>query len=225
MGSLIALLFIVAVSLLIVRIGSNALILTGMSMSAARFQAASAFFGVGFTTSEAEIVMQHEVRRRIILHLIIAGNIGLTSALAAIVVSLMSMDGDSTETAVKIVATALGMILVAVAMNLKIVKKYLDKLMRISLLKAGVARAQDYNLLLNVDQGYCISETILEESHSFVGKALWETRPADYGVIILGIEKDGGEYLGAPNKDTVLCAGDMALIYGHADNIEAFTKK
>ena len=68
-GSLLALLIIVIVSLLIVRIGTNALVLTGMSLDASRFQAASAFFGVGFTTSEAEMVVGHVVRRKIILHL------------------------------------------------------------------------------------------------------------------------------------------------------------
>ena len=66
-GSLLALLIIVIVSLLIVRIGTNALLLTGMSLQASRFQAASAFFGVGFTTSEAEMVVRHAVRRKIVL--------------------------------------------------------------------------------------------------------------------------------------------------------------
>lgn len=87
MGSLLALLAIVFISLLVVRIGTNALMLTGMSLTASRFQASSAFFGVGFTTSEAEMVVGHEVRRRIILHLIIAGNIGLTSAMATLIVT------------------------------------------------------------------------------------------------------------------------------------------
>jgi len=77
MGSLLALLSIVFIALLVVRIGTNALVLTGMSLTAARFQSASAFFGVGFTTSEAEMVVGHEVRRRIILHLIVAGTLGL----------------------------------------------------------------------------------------------------------------------------------------------------
>ncbi len=35
------------------------------------------------------MVVDHPVRRRIILHLIVAGNIGLTSALATLVVTLM----------------------------------------------------------------------------------------------------------------------------------------
>ncbi|MDZ4851234.1 MAG: hypothetical protein SGI77_18250 [Pirellulaceae bacterium] len=48
----------------------------------------SAFFGVGFTTREAELVVNHPVRRRIIRDLILAGNIGLTSSLATLVATM-----------------------------------------------------------------------------------------------------------------------------------------
>ena len=88
----IAFFTIIVVALLVVQLGANALTLTGMSQSVARFQACSAFFGVGFTTREAEMVVDHPVRRRIILHLIIAGNIGITSALATLVVTVMNDD-------------------------------------------------------------------------------------------------------------------------------------
>jgi hypothetical protein len=87
MNSILALLIIILISFLVVRVGSNALILTGMSSKAAKFQTISAFFGVGFTTAEAEMVMSNEIRRKIIRHLIISGNIGLTSALATLVVT------------------------------------------------------------------------------------------------------------------------------------------
>ncbi len=40
--------------------------MTGLSWDAASFQSYSAFFGVGFTTREAELVVNHPIRRRII---------------------------------------------------------------------------------------------------------------------------------------------------------------
>ena len=86
MTSIIALLVITLVSLLVVRIGATALMMTGISWDTASFQSYSAFFGVGFTTREAEMVVNHPVRRRIIRDLILAGNIGLTSVLATLVV-------------------------------------------------------------------------------------------------------------------------------------------
>jgi hypothetical protein len=87
--SIIAFFVIALVSLIAVRVGSTALMMTGLSYDTASFQAYSAFFGVGFTTREAEMVVNHPVRRRIIRDLILAGNVGLTSALATLVVTLM----------------------------------------------------------------------------------------------------------------------------------------
>jgi hypothetical protein len=67
--------------------------MTGLSWDAASFQAYSAFFGVGFTTREAELVVRHPVRRRIIRDLIFAGNVGLTSALATLIVTFVQTSG------------------------------------------------------------------------------------------------------------------------------------
>ena len=73
----VSVLVVLLVSLLVARVGTVALTLTGMSREAARFQARSAFFGVGFTTGEAEAVVGHPVRRRIIMWLILLGNAGV----------------------------------------------------------------------------------------------------------------------------------------------------
>ena len=54
MVALASLLIFVALTLLINHIATVALSLTGLSREVARFQARSAFTGVGFTTNEAE---------------------------------------------------------------------------------------------------------------------------------------------------------------------------
>jgi len=225
MGSLLALLIIVGISLLVVQLGANALVLTGLSTSAAKFQAASAFFGVGFTTSEAEMVVQHSVRRRIILHLIVAGNIGLTSALATLVLTFVQKaGGDPAEMARHLAWTAGGIIFMACFLNIGIVRKPMDSVMKFFLERAGVHSAVDYNTVLNVEGGYCVSEVQVEAGHVLCGKALWESRPSDHGVVILGVHHEEGRYTGAPNKDTVIEPGDLAMVYGHTSDIAKFTK-
>jgi hypothetical protein len=59
---IIASLTVLGLSLIITRIATTALSLTGLSWEAARFQARSAFTGTGFTTTEAERVVDHPVR-------------------------------------------------------------------------------------------------------------------------------------------------------------------
>ena len=80
---LVALVVIAVVSFIIVRIGATALTMTGLARDVAEFQSVSAFFGVGFTTGEAELVVNAQ---RCVgascKHLIIMGNLGITSAVA-----------------------------------------------------------------------------------------------------------------------------------------------
>src|SRR3954452_25540852 len=94
-AAFIAVLITIAVSLLITRIGTTALVHTGLSREVARFQARSAFFGVGFTTTEAESVVNHPVRRRIVLWLVLLGNAGIVTVLASVVLSASSGGGLS----------------------------------------------------------------------------------------------------------------------------------
>jgi Trk-type K+ transport system membrane component len=70
-------------ALTITRVGTVALVLTGMSHDAAHFQARSAFYGVGFTTKESETVVNHPVRRRIVTLLMLLGNVGIATVVAA----------------------------------------------------------------------------------------------------------------------------------------------
>jgi hypothetical protein len=220
MESLIALLSIVVLALLIVQLGTNALLLTGMTLPVARFQAASAFFGVGFTTREAELVVNHPVRRRVILHLIVAGNIGLTSALATLIVTFVNNDNDGgVPHGMLLVLVLLGGLLLAAIFNLPFVKKPLDLVMRRSLESAGIVRAVDYELLLKVREGYCVSDLEISAGHPLAGKKLWESRPSDQGIVVLGIYHRGEEFEGAPGKNAVVEAGDTLMVYGSEEDV------
>lgn len=67
-------------SLIIVRVATEALILTGLARQAARFQPRSACTGTGFTTAEAEQVVSHPVRRQIISTLMFLRGVGVITA-------------------------------------------------------------------------------------------------------------------------------------------------
>ena len=84
MVAIITLLVVVSISLIVNRIASVALTFTGLSRDSARFQARSAFSGAGFTTSESELIVQHPVRRKIIMMLMFAGNAGFVTMIATL---------------------------------------------------------------------------------------------------------------------------------------------
>lgn len=93
MLALFSLLIIILLSIVVVRIGAIALELTGLSPEIASFQAQSAFSGVGFTTREAEAIVTHPVRRRIVRILILLGSAGVTTSIATLVLAFVGQTG------------------------------------------------------------------------------------------------------------------------------------
>src|SRR3954447_23513363 len=95
MVALASVLVIALLSMLITRVATVALAQTGMSRESARFQARSALSGVGFTTSEAESVVNHPVRRRIVQALMVVGSAGVVTAAASLILSFGGTHNDA----------------------------------------------------------------------------------------------------------------------------------
>lgn len=218
MAPIVALLIIAGVSMAIIRIGTLALVMTGLSEDTASFQAQSAFFGVGYTTREAELVVNHPVRRRIIRDLMIAGNIGLPTALAAGVVGVLGATGTASDWALRLGVLATCLVLLVAIWNLAPVRWLIDRVIRYSLRRAGVVNVADYDLLLHVQSGFGVAEVKLESGNRLCGLTLAETRLRDRGVVVLGIVR-GPSYIGVPKGDNALEADDLLIVYGREADI------
>lgn len=216
---IITLIIITLISLLAVRVGSTALMMTGLSWDAASFQSCSAFFGVGFTTREAEMVVNHPVRRRIIRDLIIAGNIGLTSALATLVVTLLQSE-DSAHSMILLGSIVGGLVLMIWLSRLGLSQRLLDRVIQHALERAGLVRALDYELLLRVQAGYCVSEIEVLPDSPLVGSSLSQSRPWDQGVVILAIKRNEQTQPGIPSRSDVIEAGDVLTAYGREQDLK-----
>lgn len=229
MTPIIALLIITTVSLLIIRVGALALTMTGLSQDAASFQALSAFFGVGFTTRESELVVNHPVRRKIIRDLIIAGNIGLTTVLATVVVSAISMEHDQISWLRKAGILLGGLVVLWGMTKLSLVRRVVDWTIQLALRNAGVVRALDYDMLLRVAEGYSVAEIELVKGNPLIGRTLGQTRLRQHGVVVLGITRDhDGDasvgYIGVPNGETMLKLGDVLSVYGRDQAVRSMAK-
>src|SRR6056297_3154192 len=93
---------IIVISAFIVKIASVALNLTGLSEKRAFFQALSAFTGTGFTTRDSEYVVNHDIRRKIIMVLMILGNAGLVSIISTLMLSFIKGGMDMTPVLINI---------------------------------------------------------------------------------------------------------------------------
>ncbi len=225
MAAIISLLVIIAVSLILVRVGTAALVMTGLSWDVASFQAYSAFFGVGFTTREAEMVVSDSTRRRIIKHLILAGNIGITAGVGSVIVAFVKADGTSGELRVLLMISVgvLALWLLSIAPP---VQWIIDRLIKASLKRAGVVRPTDFALLLRVHAGYVVEDVEVHAGCTLIGQMLKESRPGTRGVIVLGCTRiatsagdRGDSYIATPTGNFRIELGDVLTVYGQQDKI------
>lgn len=218
--SLIALFFIAGVAFLIVRIGAIALMMTGLPRETANFQAISAFFGVGFTTAESELVVTHSARRKITQHLIVAGNLGITSALATFIVTLLADGEDAGISRAWTLPIGLGgVILLFGILSVRPVRIATEWIIRKSLKSAGVIRPMDYDLLLRVVHGYVLSELAISADSPLANKPLTQSGLGQLGVLVLGISRHDGSYIGAPAGRDVIEPGDQLIVYGREEDL------
>ncbi len=223
MAPIIALLVIALVSLLVVRVGATALMMTGLSWDTASFQAYSAFFGVGFTTKEAEMVVNHPVRRRIIRDLILAGNVGLTSALATLVVTLLQTSSEG-HSWLRLGWLVGGLLLLLFVSRLGWFQKVIDRIIHYTLEHTGMVHVLDYELLLRIKHGYVVSEIEVLPGTYLAGRTLRDSRPWDRGVIILSITREGQLIPGLPGPSDMVKAGDVLTAYGKDKAIQAMVE-
>lgn len=224
MTAVLTLLIVLVLSLVVTRGATIALTATGLSREAARFQSRSAFSGAGFTTSESESVVRHPVRRRIIMWLMLAGNAGIIAVVASVVLAATSPEGDL-GTLVQVLLI-LGLIaFVWWASRLDRVDRWITSLATMALRRYTTLDTRDYASLLHVGGDYIITELQVTPDNWMAGRDIDSMALRKEGVVILGIERAGGTYFGAPTRDTVIEAGDVVVLYGAGDSIKAVDER
>ena len=217
---LLTFLLVVLFSIIVVRIGTVALKMTGLSRDVAAFQAQSAFSGVGFTTSESEYVVSHPVRRRIIRILMLLGSAGLTSAMATLVLTFVGTSPQ--EMLDRAIWLAIGLAALFFFARSKLIDRGLSWIIERALERFTHIRIYDYEQLLGLSKGYTISMINVKENSWLAGRKLRELRLNDEGVLVLAIYRkvDGQEkFIGAPRGDTVILPGDTLVCYGPEETL------
>lgn len=223
MYAVVLLIVVATLSLLISRIAAVILTSTGMAEDAARFQARSALSGVGFTTTEAEGVVRHPVRRRIIMALMLIGNAGLVTAIAALLAGFLGAGGRAATVRGALLVGGLAF-LYALAQS-PWVDRHLSRVIERILSRFTDLDVRDYAQLLHVTGDYSVHELSVGEDDWIAERALGELRLTDEGIVVFGVIRHDGTYLGVPTRDTMLLAGDTVLVYGHDDAIGALADR
>lgn len=205
--TLMALLF----SFLVVRAGAVALMMTGVEADKARFQALSAYSGAGFTTREAESVINHPARRRIITWLIVIGNVGIITVIVTATSSLVSSQGS--EIPINVIVLVAGAAVVYWIGTRKGVIRRWDAFIEERLAKSHTIEETSAEDLLHFLEGYGLLRGIVRSESPLVGSTLQGLRLAERGILVLGIER-GAQWIPIPRASEEIQVGDRVIVYG-----------
>jgi hypothetical protein len=224
MYGVILLLVVAMMSLLITRIATIALTATGMPKPAARFQARSALSGVGFTTTESEAVVAHPARRRIIMTLMLVGSVGLATSIAGILAGTVGRADTSARLSRAVVLIG-GLVLIYALSTSTRVDRRLSAVIGRGLARFTDLDVRDYAALLHVSGQYEVKEMLAAPDAWITGRTLGDLRLRDEGILVLGIVRGDGSYLGVPTKHTRIDPGDTLILYGRDGRFAELTTR
>ncbi len=224
MTAVFSLLIVVTFAVFVTRIASSALMLTGLSFDVARFQARSAFTGCGFTTQEAEDMVRHPVRRRVVMLLMLLGNAGLVTAISSLLLSFVNLTG--TETAwLRATVLAGGLAALWLLTRSRWLDHYTCRLFERVLRRWPSMDVQDYASLLNLTGEFTVAEIDVDEGDWLAEKALRELDLKEEGIIVLAIRREDGDYVGVPSADERFHSGDRVVLYGQDEAVRSLDKR
>ncbi|MGB5756604.1 MAG: TrkA C-terminal domain-containing protein [Acidimicrobiales bacterium] len=221
----LASLFVVIISsLLITRVATVMLTLTGLSRESSQFQARSAFSGVGFTTAESESVVNHPVRRRIIMTLVLIGNAGVVTVLVSLLLSFGSVDNPA-QAALRLGLLTGGLTLVWLLARSQVAGRFLERMIERALQRFTDLDTRDYVGLLRLADHWVVVELEVEEDDWLCNTPLKDLALPDEGILVLGIERNDGRWVGAPSAASTLHPYDTAVLYGTREAIDRLDQR
>jgi hypothetical protein len=198
---------------------TGALIATGVPPEIAAFQARSAFSGAGFTTTEAENVVNHPTRRKIISTTMFVGSLGTPTLVVTVMVGLIAPGpGSTTERSLVVISGICGVLLAI--LNRPVRKRLVRYGQRYATRRLLPALSEKPAVLLELGDGYEVEEFRLAQDPEETVRGLRGLDHALVGVKVLGVRR-GDDFFGEQPVDITLAGDDALIVYGHRDRLDA----
>ncbi len=211
MYAVVTFLVVAVITIAFTKLSTGALIATGMPPELASFQARSAFSGAGFTTTEAENVVNHPVRRRIIGTTMLVGSLGTPTLVVTVLVGLIAPGpGSTTE---RMLVTVSGSFLILMTVLNRPVTNWLSEVgNRYVQRHLEPALGDDRRELLVLSDEFSIQSVRLAEPVG-VTRSLRGLAHALPHATVLAVKRPDG-FMGEPPVDFDLVEGDELILYG-----------
>jgi Trk K+ transport system NAD-binding subunit len=83
----------------------------------------------------------------------------------------------------------------------------------------------DYTNLLNLSGEYMVTEIQVRKGEWLVGKTLRQCRLPEEGMMVLGIYRSGGDYVGIPRGETEIYPDDRLVIHGRSKTLQELEQR
>ena len=173
---------------------------------------------MGYTTGEAERVTGHPARRRIVLTLMLLGNAGIVSVIASLVIGLR--DAGSGQLAPRLAVLIGGLAILWMLSATPWFTAGVKRVVAPALRRWTDVDVRDYVQLLDVTGQHAVRRLTVDEEDWMAKRELQDLDLTAEGVLVLAVDRDHGEFLGAPRPDTTLRPGDTVLLYVRESSLE-----
>lgn len=160
------------------------------------------------------MVVNHPVRRRIVLSLMLLGNAGTVTVIGSLVVGFA---GDTGNALPRISTLAAGLLIILIISRSKTVDRILSKVISVALRRFTTLIVRDYVQLLDLASNFAVAELGVEADSWVAEHQLTDLNLPDEGVLVLGVRRSDGVFVGAPRGHTVIHEQDTLILYGYAD--------
>ena len=221
MTTLAGLIIVIIISYLIIKVGSIALRMAGIDKESANFQSLSAFTGTGFTTFEAEDVVNYHNRRRVIKILMLLGNVGIVSIITMLILSFSG--GDISQTAAKLGLLGLVIFAIIIFSAVRGLETFIDNFIAKRLAKFTQFSMGSFQEMLRLTNGYGVAEIVVPKDHDLAGKRLFESNLRSSEILVLAVKRRS-ILIPAPKADELIEPEDKLICFGLLKNISVVTE-
>ena len=212
MQFLLSTLIVIFFLVLFVRAAAIAFMMTGLDRKTALFQALSAFSGTGFTTQEAESIVNHPVRRKIAILLMILGTAGVVTVIVTATSHVVTRVDYGLPIDVLILVVGIFLIY-TVATNKGFITKWEDFIAAKLVKSPSFEEEGPMEDLVHLPEGNGLVRAFITEKSPFIGASLSESGLSENGLVVLGIER-GKKWIPLPKAKETIQEGDRIVVYG-----------
>ncbi len=216
----VLILVVTGITILAVKVGAVALRLTGLDDDRAFFQALSAVTGTGFTTSEAEVVVNDPRRRKVIIALMILGNVVLVTVIS-LLIGMFATSEKHLNWGVNVLLLLIGgLVLYWLLVKRAFAMRWAQRLGEKVAFRLRM-KTRPVHELLDLAEGFSVAELVVEPYMSCSEKSLAEAGLRQAGLLVLAVRRIGG-VVPNPRADFRIQPGDRLICYGRIEKLEAF---